>query len=172
MNKIEELEKEFENLVNEFEKKLEDLKKRFDECENSQKVNKRWRAEEGQWYFYIENFLEVDKNRDVGDSTDNMFYKIHNYFKTEEEAEKVVEKIKIYVELKDLAEELNAGQEIDWDNEYQAKRIIYKDFECKKLDDNCVYEAKDIGQIYCLNKDFLEIAIERIGEERLLKLFE
>jgi len=32
--------------------------------------------------------------------------------------------------------------------------------------------TKNIGQIYCLNNRFLKIAKERIGEEKLLKLFE
>ena len=172
MNKIEELEKEFENLVNEFEKKLEDLKKRFDECEKSEKVNKRWRAERAENYFYIDGDLLVEEERDFEHDVDNKRYKIHNYFKTQEEAEKVAEKIKIYIELKDLAEELNEGEEIDWENEYQAKYYIYNCNENKTLECNASYCCEEIGQIYCLNKDFLEIAIERIGEERLLKLFE
>lgn len=170
MNKIEELEKEFENLVDEFEKKLEDLKKRFDECEKSE--NKRWRAEKNKNYFYIGSELIVDYSIEVGDIVDNGHYKIHNYFKTQEEAEKVAEKIKIYVELKDLAEELSNGEEIDWGNDNQRKYCIYKDYPNCNLDFISSVYCSDLGQIYCLNENFLKIAKERIGEERLLKLFE
>lgn len=160
------------NKIEELENKIEDLKKELEELKKSKKVNKRWRAEEDYYYYYIDSLLTVYKTKDAYYGCDDYRYKIYNYFKTQEEAEKVAEKIKIYVELKDLAEELNEGVELDWENEYQPKYYIYKDFKNKKLDGNCVYELKDLGQIYCLNSNFLKIAIERIGEERLMKLFE
>lgn len=172
MNKIEELEKEFENLVDEFEKKLEDLKKRFDECEKSEKENKRWRAEKDEEYYFFSNNLNVCSTTEEFLGIDDAKFEIHNYFKTQEEAEKVAEKIKIYIELKDLAEALNEGVEIDWNNCRQWKHCIYKDNDTNKIYSESCYSRKYFGTIYCLNSDFLEIAIERIGEERLMKLFE
>lgn len=171
MNKIEELKNKIEKLSEEIILTTDELRKELEELNESKKISERWRAEECENYFYIGSELIVDCLMEVGDIVDNGHYKIHNYFKNKEEAEKVAEKIKIYVELKDLAEELNAGEEIDWENEYQAKYCIYNCNENKTLECNASYCCEEIGQIYCLNENFLEIAKERIGEERLLKLF-
>ena len=168
MNKIEEL----ENKINEFEKQTEELKKELEELKKSEKVNKKWRAEKDEEYYFFSNNLDVCSTTEEFLGIDDAKFEIHNYFKTQEEAEKVAEKIKIYIELKDLAEELNEGVEIDWSNENQAKFSIHKKYQSNKLKQNLNWTYKDLGQIYCLNKDFLEIALERIGEERLLKLFE
>ena len=172
MNKIEELKNKIEKLSEEIILTTDKLKKELDECEKSGKVNKRWRAEKYESYYYVDSDLFVEEHTERDIEEDDNRYQIHNYFVTREEAEKVAEKIKIYIELKDLAEELNEGEEIDWENEYQAKYYIYNCNENKTLECNASYCCEEIGQIYCLNKDFLEIAIERIGEERLLKLFE
>ena len=82
-----------------------------------------------------------------------------------------LDNINTYYELMDLAEELNKGEEINWGNMYQEKYCIYYDAITKTLCDAIYKRFKAIGQIYCLNENFLEIALERIGKERLEKLF-
>ncbi len=74
-------------------------------------------------------------------------------------------------ELKKKAEELNAGEEIDWNNSNQMKYYICYNYYDNKLIFEYSYGIKNLGQIYCLNENFLEIAKEKIGEERLIKLF-
>ena len=103
---------------------------------------------------------------------DTCRYEIGNYFKTEEEAKKAVEKMKIYTQLKDLALRLNKGEKIDWENDDQAKYYIYYDCGKMELDYNNDWLYKKIGQIYCLDIYFLDIAEQEIGEENLKKLFE
>lgn len=75
----------------------------------------------------------------------------------------------IHKQLQELAIRLNKGQKIDWDNKEQAKyTIIYKDgkFVCYKTSD-IFY----LSQITCLDKNFLNIAKEEIGEDRLKQLW-
>lgn len=166
MNKLKELEKKIEELSNE----LEDLK-----CELlKMKSNnyERWRADSGEIYYCVSNDGKVDWNTDERGNSSTARYDLGNYFQTKQEAEKVAEKIKIYVQLKDLALRLNNGKEIDWENSDQPKHYIRFDDESNKLCYSYCYTCPDIGQIYCLDSNFLNIAKQEIGEENLKKLFE
>lgn len=63
---------------------------------------KRWRAEKGEYYYFInrdiyDNILDrVCKNKDNYDYTSNEQYKIGNYFQTREQAQEVTDKIQEY----------------------------------------------------------------------------
>lgn len=158
-------------ILEELKKKYEELGKEIERLENQSDVN--WRAGLNELFFYI------NENTDIGWSFDNNIstfadncYKTGNYFKTEEQAEKMLEKIKIYVKLKRLAAELNNGIKIDWNNLEQTKYCIYFFEKPNELELEYTANGQEIGQIYCLDKDFLEKAKQKIGEENLLKLFE
>lgn len=157
MNNLEELKKKYAELGAEIER----LEK--------QKENKRWRGEYNNRYYTVDSYGDVCDSCEANDKYDNYKHFIRNYFKTEEEAKEYLEKINTYYELMDLAEELNNGEEIDWGNAGQDKYYLICNSE--KINLSKVYTLKTIGTIYCLNVNFLEIAKERIGEERLIKLF-
>lgn len=61
-------------------------------------TEKRWRAEKGGVYFYVNYDLEVNRIVDDYYSGDNSLYKAKNYFKTREEAELVAEKFRKILE--------------------------------------------------------------------------
>ena len=169
MNEIENLRKKQEELKRE----LEELDTQIKELKEQNEIKedyKRWRAQEDKDYWYIDSDCEIYKEFDRNDDYDNARYIIGNYYKTEEEAKKVVEKIKIYTRLKDLALRLNEGREVDWNDSAQAKWHIYYDHN-NDLTTTEGHSYQDIGQIYCLNSDFLNIAKQEIGEENLKKLF-
>lgn len=94
---------------------------------------------------------------------------IGNCFRTQEEAEKHKRILINTQKLKDLAERLNNGQDIDWGNSCQLKYFI-------KLDKGLCLDGKWVGRhqgtIYCLDKKFLDKAIEEIGRENLIELIE
>lgn len=158
-----------ENLE-ELKKKYEELGKEIERLEN-QKKNKRWRADETDRYFYISNNKEIVAAYETGDKIDNFRYKSRNYFKTEKEAQQYLDNLDTYYDLMDLAEELNKGREIDWNDTEQGKFSIYYELENEKLNYTISHYVKELSQIYCLDENFLEIAEERIGLERLEKLF-
>jgi hypothetical protein len=162
--------------IKELEKELKKYKDRCNELEkiideNLTSVVER-RVEAGEKYYFIYNDGSTDCDWEELKEVDTCRYEIGNYFKTEEEAEKAVEKIKTYTQLKDLALRLNKGREIDWGNNDQAKYYIYYDYGMMKLDYNNDWSYQRIGQIYCLDIYFLDIAEQEIGEENLRKLFE
>lgn len=101
-------------------------------------------------------------------SIDEFRYNIKNCFKTEEEAKRCLENFKTELELRQLAEELNNGEKIDWNNTDQIKTVLYYDYKDEKICSDFLTYNKYVKQIYCLDKNFQEKAIEKIGEEKLM----
>ncbi len=162
--------------LEELKKELKELKKEFNELAkiiNKEVPSARWRASFDEIYYLICSDGVINTTSERRDDIDKELYELGNYFQTEEEAEKVLEKIKVYIQLKDLALKLNNGEKIDWQDDCQNKYCIVCDtYWSKKLDYMYAKSTRDIGQIYCLDKDFLNKAIKEIGEENLKKLFE
>ena len=166
--------------LEEFKKQISDLQSKLDKLENESKKEKkqenkkgikRWRAEINDTYFYINDAGYVDVSHENNDSFDKYRFKTRNYFKTEEEAEEYKEVMNIYYDLMNLAEELNKGRKIDWNDKGQYKNSLYYDHDSDSLEQESIYGYKELGQIYCLDEDFLKKAIKKIGEDKLKKLF-
>ena len=153
---------------------LEELKKKYEELgkeiERLEK-EKRWRAKDLENYYYIDEEGCVNSIFEDNSDCDVFKYKTRNYFKTEKEAQRHLDNINTYYELMNLAEELNKGEKIDWENMEQNKYSVSFDVELKLLHQRNTHFYKRIGEIYCLDANFLEIALERIGEDRLENLF-
>ena len=162
--------------LEEIKKQISELQSKVDELENeskkeNKKGNKRWRARIKDTYFFVDDFGDVASCHEYNEYGDNYRYKTRNYFKTEEEAEEYKEVMNTYYDLMDLAEELNNGEKIDWNDFDQCKYLISYNNKNKKLEIDNVLKIQDIGQIYCLYDNFLDKAKERIGEDRLKKFF-
>ena len=160
--------------LEELKKQISELQSKVTKLENEskeEKKGKRWRAEINDTYFYINDVGYVDVSHENNDSFDKYRFKTRNYFKTEEEEEEYQEIMTTYYDLMDLAEELNNGKKINWNDEAQCKYVIYYSLKCNTLDEGIAYVCKELGQIYCLDEDFLKKAIKKIGEHKLKKLF-
>ena len=92
-------------------------------------------------------------------------------YTTEEARDKAIFKLEIETKLKNIAERLNAGRKIDWEDKNQNKYEIYYDYIRKKIECRAFCYCKDQGVIYCLDKNFLKVAEKEIGEENLIKYF-
>ena len=93
------------------------------------------------------------------------------FYATKEARDKAVFKMEIETKHKNIAERLNNGRKIDWEDEDQNKYEIYYDYIRKKIECRAFCYCKDQGVIYCLNKNFLKVAKKEIGEEDLIKYF-
>ena len=153
--KIEKLEAK----VKELQEKIKKLKKQ---------KSTRWRAEENRTYWYITGFLDIDWASEHGIVLDNEYYNLHNYFKTEEEAQAVADNIKTHIELMELAEELNT-EPIDWKNTEQDKFCLYYEAKSNEIGQSDEWILIFANTVYCTNSAFKDEAIKRIGEERLIK---
>ena len=156
--------------IEELEIKYKELGEKIEKLK-SKKIAKRWRAEKSDDYYFIDDLGEINHDYEEGTNTDYYRYKTRNYFKTSGEAQEYLDNTNTYFELMNLAEELNNGEEIDWDNKEQSKCYLSYDFFNEEICLNIIYGNKHLGQIYCLDKNFLDKALERIGEEKLKKLF-
>ena len=54
-------------------------------------IPKRWRAEKEKEYFFVTGTSEITTDEEYYNEADNARYELGNYFKTEEEAQKVID---------------------------------------------------------------------------------
>ena len=156
---------------------IDELKQKIEELENEvnspefEGVKKgiRQMPEYEEKYFFVDSCGNIDYKFWEETETDLFRFNTGNCFKTEQEAEEYKENLLIKQQLKDLALELNEGVEIDWKSGEQDKNYLYLDHQTNVLS---MYWARGEQEntTYCLNVDFLDIAKERIGEEKLIKL--
>lgn len=151
----------FENLTEDERAELERL---VDKSNKSSLQD--FRPHYGEKYFYIDGRGEVNFFYNRNSMSDKMCYSIGNCFKTWEEAEFEVERLKIVTKLKRMAEAWNTC-EIDWEDEQQPKYCLsYSNGVCW-----AVSYLIQTGSIYFTDKEACKAAIASIGEERLKKYY-
>lgn len=164
MNKediLHEIKKTKEHLVN--------MEKMLEECEF-----KRWQPKDGEKYWYITNTnqlsqIDFTSERSYKREDDYQRWLTYNCFQTREQAETEAEKILVRRQLENIARRLNKNEKIDWNNEDQNKYFICSNHWQDIIILERGWKNKFCGVIYCLDKNFLDIAIQEIGEERLKK---
>ena len=110
------------------------------------------------------------------DGADHMRYAIGNVYYYEEEANFAVEKKLITQELKDFALEHNDGK-IDWENSNNKYYICLSYFsrlyysQAFELNIGVALFYKDGDTIYFTSEEIAQQAVNKIGEERLLKYY-
>ena len=144
---------------------LEELKKELEEV--LEKVNGKLEEYDEIHYWAICQpgaVLCFSKNTDP-----NYDFKkrIGNYFKTEEEGKEYLEDLKIKTEIKSIANELNENKKIDWNDDTQTKYFLRYEHNSLEVGYGCNRTWKTGGTIYCLDSDFMNVCIKRIGQERL-----
>lgn len=158
MNK-EEILKEIEKT----EEHLATMKKLLGDCECS-----RWKPKDFSPYFYVDSCMKVEESNFYNDTyIHSERYNTYSTFKTREQAELEAEKILVRRMLEDIARRLNKGKKIDWNNSKQPKYCIELYFN--NIVTNFYYGHKTQGTVYCLDKNFKDVAIQEIGEGRLIK---
>lgn len=120
-------------------------------------------------YFYVNECGGIMNSKWYDDVIDTDRYEIGNCFKTKEEAEFALEKVKVETELRRFAEE-NNEHEIDWKNKKQEKWFIF--YNCKEEIINPIYLYDFyICNICFTSEEIARQAIKSIGEERLKKYY-
>ena len=149
------------NEINKTREHLANMEKMLEECERG-----RWKPKDCEDYWFLSTTLlpvaTVMKN-----GMDRDRYNSYNCFKTKKEAEQEAEKILIRRQLEEVARRLNKGKEITWST-VGAKYFIMIDYDGNIVTD-FISSIKLQGVVYCLDKNFLNVAIQEIGEERLKK---
>lgn len=154
-----------EEKIKEIEKQLEELKGQLTEADKEDKYKRKRNSR----YYYLNSCGAIYNVFDNEIALDNFRYSIGNFFETSEEVKIYQKKLIIEQELRDIAMELNKGEKIDWNNDEQEKYYLEYDFSIDSI--NCTFYTyiKIQGTIYCLNENFKNVAIEKIGKERLTR---
>lgn len=133
--------------------------------------SKVWKPEKDGHYYYYNDTGHIYESCYDGDSTDKNRLEFGNCFKTKEEAEHMVEKLKVINELKKFALENNEA-EIDWNNLSQRKYVIIHDPENQNEDVYCYWRTQYIPfNIHFTSEKIAQKAIETIGVDRIRKYY-
>lgn len=145
-------------------KRIEDIEKELTELKESIKEedDKPWKPRYREKYYFITSDGSIF-NTDWDDCMDKKTYAIGNVFKTREEAEFAIEKLKVIHELKQFVEpskkwKCGAKWSIGFDFVTQTLRPI--------LNGNVKY-----GEIYFSTIENAERAIKAVSEERIKKYY-
>lgn len=165
MKTKEQLLKEKENIL----KNIEKRKGRIAQIERELKEleNKKWKPKDGERYYVIDiTGVVSDRFNNFITVTDSALA-IGNCFKTEEEAEFAVERLKVLEELKEFSYEFS---DEEWNDLFIDKYFIC--YDCSKSYINISYAHKlKIANIYFKTREAARKAIDKIGEERLKKYY-
>ena len=159
--------------IQELEQNISSIKEELSKLEEKLKTFKsgvdRQMPENGDIYYFIGGVrASVFENKWTNDSYDQQRFNSYNYFKTEEEAQREIDRRLIKAKLNEIANRLNGGQVINWDSAIQRKYYFNLDSGVSLgLSFSLINKVE--GTTYCLSRDFLEVAIEEIGEECLVK---
>lgn len=155
---------ELQNEINKTKEHLAKMEKMLIECENE-----RWKPKKGQKYYYCTKEYQVLYLNWYDTKTDEELYSTYNCFQTREQAEAEAEKILVRRMLEDIARRLNKDNTICWRlTTNQVKFYIFLGAG-DELTFTSTYINRAQGTIYCLDENFLDVAISEIGEERLKK---
>lgn len=151
----------------EYEAKMKALQ---DEIETLKKVeieedSGRWKPTSGDNYYLINSKGHVLSDSWVEWGEDRDVYSIGNCFKTYEEADFAIQKLKVLAELKEFAEPRDA----EWDGAIKHYCIRYnveqRDFI---IDYNYTYKH---ATLYFASAEAAQEAIEKVGKERVKKYY-
>lgn len=156
--------KEILNEIEKTKEHLANMEKMLEKCEY-----KRWKPNIAEIYYFVDSDLRVINDDWVNIEGQRELYNVYNCFQTREQAEAEAEKILIRRQLEDIARRLNKGETINWFKCNQKK--YYLGYSC--INSNITRECRTTmiaeGAVYCLDENFLDVAIQKIGEERLKK---
>lgn len=154
---------ELQNEISKTKQRLANMEKMLAECEHE-----RWKPKENEGYYYINHSGELGLTANNYTSFDESVVNAYNCFQTREQAKQEAEKILVRRMLEDIARRLNKGEKIDYKKtQCQYKYFIFWDAELDELKQRFLCWTKTQGVVYCLDRSFLEVAIQEIGEERL-----
>lgn len=146
---------------------LNEIKKQFDELmakaeeivKKNEKVDERWRAEEGRGYWTINSDFRVSSDIENEAEIDFRRWKACNYFKTEEEAEKVAQHFKDYLIIRADAKGFEP-KNVSWGAEHY---YVYWD-SISKCFRTCNDGGYLSGTIYFETDEDAQASIEKHGD--------
>lgn len=129
----------------------------------------KWEPNLGDLYYYINSNGDIKFSYYNTRSINKRC--IGNFFKTDEEADHMVEKLKVIKELRDFALE-NNDKNVDWGDKCTGKYFITYDFYDEEIS-IASYTFRNFlpFNIFFTSKEIAQKAITKIGKERLERYY-
>lgn len=155
LDKISELEQQIVELRAEAEK----------EEKESKSTNKRWRGKDGDIRWFVNSNGKPDWLYNCNRDTDNFHYDTHNYFQTEDKAQKYANVLETERQLKRLADKHNG--KIDWSDNDLVKYYLCYNYIKQSIFIDSAWARRYPRVIYFSSKEIAEQAIKTIGEDKI-----
>ena len=156
--------------IQELEQNISSIKEELSKLEEKLKTFKsgvgRQMPENGDIYYFIEANGTVYEDKWMNDSFDQQRFYLYNYFKTNEEAQREIDRRLIKAKLNEIANRLNDGQVIQWNSAIQRKYYLNLSTEGSLHLGFSIIDKME-GTTYCLSEDFLDVVVDEIGEQEL-----
>ena len=148
------MQEELQKLKEEFEERIRGLEIKY-------KTEGELEIKEGDNYWYVDGRGDIYNKQWEYDLFDGSLFEIGNVFKTKEEAEFAVEKLKVIKELKQLARPFKYGKD---------NHLIHYDYYAMKFEIfECITSQGAYGDYYFNSYDEAKEAVDKIGAERIKK---
>ena len=135
------------------------------------KESKVWKPKKDEPYYYVGSNGEVLGDYNSNHQIDEGRINLGNCFKTKEEAEHMLEKLRVIKELRDFALE-NNEEDIDWNHLSQRKYVIIYDPEDQNVDVYCDWRTQYLPfNIHFTSEKIAQKAIEFVGEEKIKRYY-
>lgn len=157
------IEKKIEALKAEFLGKLEELKKEA-EMQKKQEEPKPWKPEIGEEYFTIANGVDAVQYIYYGDGIDEVNIPSGNYFRTEERAEQVADKMRLLLRLEQLHDMLCPDYVPDWKDD-RLKFYVYFDHKRGNLNRTASSHCDMLSLVAFETRENAEKAAEILNKE-------
>lgn len=151
----------------EAERQIQDIRKELDELDkvDIELESRRWRPDLGQIYYLVSDTGSVAYTIWYNSNCDLLRFAIGNVFKTKEEVEFEIERLKVIAELKEFAE----PDDRQWNNHDCHWAIRYK----HNISEMCIeqWTLFHTNLIYFESREKAEEAINAVGEDRIKKYY-
>lgn len=154
--------------ITKLKERLNELEKMYDRLNLP---NKRWRAEKDKNYYFISAGGEVRQGAEYELTINDCHYTFGNYFKTREEAEFEVERLRVIAELREWATPVD---EFNWNSYHEYKYTLEIGSEpadgkfSLNIEHWTIYQTSDL---VFASEEIARKAIEAVGEERIIKYY-
>lgn len=139
---------------------LKALKERIAELERLEKEERGF-PQDGDKYWLIEETLGVSRYAWAGDDFDNKLLSVGNVFRTKQQAEFAIEKLKVEAELRKYSRTFkHGGDNYTFNFNHDEGKVVH------------VYASEsyeELGSLYFESRDKAQQAIDEVGEERIKK---
>lgn len=148
--------------IEKIKEQLAELQKKVEEFEEEQaQVSGRWKPKKNETYFSIDQWGCIDDISWAENRLDEEMWAVGNVFRTREEAEFTVEKLKVWAELKENARPFKTDEEnyfIILNTKINQLAYVYgKEIQCP--------------QLYFESEERAKEAVKAVGEARVKKYY-